>query len=142
MEWASKVDVGLLLGAMVLVGVVAFRQFALRNATDAAPVHLGVQELVRQLSTELQALDEERTRANPDSTGLLRFAGAEIEVSFVAKASTSSRGTAELRVVTVEGGAEYSHEQVQKLTLKLLPIERTGSSPPLQTEPVKVKGGH
>lgn len=130
MEWASKVDVGLLLGAMLLLGIVAFRQLALRSAPAAPTVHLGVQELVRQLGTELQALDEERTRANPDSAGLLRLAGADIGVSFVVKASTSSKGRAELRVVTVEGGAEYSREQIQKVSIRLLPVSRMGSTPP------------
>jgi hypothetical protein len=104
--------------------------FINRDQMNSARTGLGVRQLVTELRTELQALDRDRLQAAPDSAGLLRLGEANIEVSFVVKESSSAKGSANFEIVTLESGMDVSHEQVQKLSIKLMPMSRTGSAPP------------
>ena len=69
-----------------------------------------------QLRLELVTLNAEAiARAEKDGTQpLLVFGGADIDVSFVVKQD----GKGSLKIVTVEAGAGYSTEQVQRMQLK------------------------
>jgi hypothetical protein len=132
----ERMDLGLLMAALALLLIVIARSASRSNLPAPDGDGLGVRELVSQLRAELVTLNAEATtRARKDGTPpLLVFGSADIDVSFVVKQD----GKGSLKIVTVEAGATYSTEQVQRVLVKLLPAETStsGSSPP-EGQPVQ-----
>jgi Trypsin-co-occurring domain 2 len=129
----NRIDVGLLAAAIALILFVVTRSTFRGNSNAVEDnADLGVRELVSQLRSDLISLNEEAiARTKQDGTPpLLTFGGAEVVVSFVVK--QDAKGS--VKLVTVEAGTGYSTQQIQRLTVKLLPAEQTqsGSSPPDQ----------
>jgi|SRR5471030_796956 len=86
---------------------------------------------LRQDLLSLQNAEALRLRDDHDLKPLLQFSGADVEVSFVVKRGA----TGTINLVPIEAGANYSKEEVQRLTVRLLPIKEDTISTPPEPEP-------
>ena len=84
---------------------------------------LGIKELVGDVKSELSQLENERIQNN--EKGLFEVTDFELEISFLAQASSRQNGKIEYSVITADSDVQHAVEKIQKLTLHLKTIEDT-----------------
>jgi len=112
---------------------------------------LGIKQLVSDVKAELYQLEVERIEKK--EAPLFAIKQFDLEISFVARASSQQKGVIEYQVVTAESEIQTGIEKVQKLTLHMetigesrIPSKLTAFGPPDSSEqiinpPPHKKGG-
>ena len=81
----------------------------------------GLKDLIRQTRLEIEAAAREREEAG--ETGLFQVDSVTIEANFVVRKSGEGSAGVKFLAVTLDGGAKYEKEQVQKVTVVLSPVK-------------------
>lgn len=117
----TRFDMFLLIVATCLLALVLLRSLRSEAKVNDSKNRqgLGISRLVREVRSELEALDRERMAQGADALFLVdEF---ELELNFVATKSAKTQAGAEFEVVTVGAEQQFGQEEIQKLTLKFKP---------------------
>jgi hypothetical protein len=82
---------------------------------------LSIAELIEEVSEQL--IESRARRLSHGKSAMFEVAEVMLEVSFVATSSSGGSGGFDLKVIKADALNRYDHQAVQKVTLKLKPLE-------------------
>ena len=126
-----SLDAALFIIAIGLLLLVGCRQIPLRTPTGQNDVLPDVKDVIKRLADQFREMNAEREKSG--EPGVIMVKEATVELSFVAKKSSSQEGGLKLEVLSAGTTKAVATEAVQKITVKLVPLKdvvREGPSPP------------
>ncbi len=92
----------------------------------------GLKDLIRQTRQEIEAAARERAEAG--EPGLFQVESVTLEANFVVRKGGEGSAGVKFLAVTLDGGAKYEKEQVQKVTVVLTPVKPAAPASGILTE--------
>jgi hypothetical protein len=118
-KWRKLVRLGptttISIALTLLATIVWINTARTKGPQGQASKTLGIQDLTKEVRSELSTLVAEGQKNDADPMFLLK--NYDLEISFQVKEARKENGTATIQVVTVGGEQEHSSESTHKVTL-------------------------